>query len=316
MTVSSLCVAHQACFMTCCDASYSPPAQFEVVSKEEQAQGIAMLETRPSRGFLQTSRPPRPAVRLTSQPYQPKPRKARLQLQGAASAGGGQGRDQQPPIPWAAADQASSSSPAVADRGHVADANRGRALQPGSQSKVQQQQQVSPSRALEAYAEQMSADLGGGLPLSPIISQQIPEWVTEAATAAAHAATAEDRYRLPNLAQQPPASSSSHVTPHQMRGNAGGLPGLPPMLPRPQHQQHITVTNPLSSLPVAAPDRDHAAARPASSSVPAASGRQASVKPEQLPAIHHLHANNPLFQGTCIGSPTSTCYACVLPCCV
>ena len=275
-------------------------AQFEVVSKEDQAQGAALLETRPTRGFLHTSRPPRPAVRLSSQPYQPRARKLRPQVQDAASASGSQGYEPQPLVPVAATDEASRSPPA--DPGHMSEAVRGSTLQPGSQqSRMQQQQQALPSRALEAYAEQMSADLGSGLPLSPIISQQIPEWVTEAATAAQFVKDEVPQQPQSTVAQHAPVSSSSssisatHCSARRNMGDSEMLPG-DSMLPRPQPQQHITVTNPLSGLPAAAPDREHAAARPASNSMPTTSSRQGLAKPEHFPPFQ-LHAANPLLQG-------------------
>ena len=284
-----------------------------MVNKEEQS--APPLDVRP-RGFL-APRPPRPTVRLSSQPYQGKGRKPRQQQEASASSSTGDssrdatlaGYQQQTllPVPaqeapplhrkdaghQTAASQAPSAASRIADHGQT---RTGAARQ-------QHVVPVSPTRPLDAYAEQLLADLGESLsePLSPILSQQIPEWVAAAATAAqAHRGVGPIEHAA-GVQAAPSTSSASHlaarescaspaqhaaVETHSSSGHfLAGPQSPPPLHAALQQQQGVALyRNPLASQPASA------------------AARESSDVGSRLRLQQQLQADNPLLRGLLHGS--------------
>ena len=317
-------------------------AQFEVVSKEEQR--APPLDVHP-RGFL-APRPPRPTVRLSSQPYQGKGRKPRQQQEASASSStGGSGRDaslagyqqqtllpvpalEAPPLPREDAGHQTAAFQAPGAASGRADHEQART---GGVARQQHVVPVSPTRPLDAYAEQLLADLGESLsePLSPILSQQIPEWVAAAATAAqAHRGAAPIRHAA-GVQYAPSASSTSHLaahesctspaqraavelhtantqrahatssTPASSAGSSSGHFFAGPQSPPPLHaalqQQRTSLMQPHA---FALQQEDTALYRnPLVSQPAAAAARESSDMGGRLRLQQHLQADNPLLRG-------------------
>lgn len=175
--------------------------QFEVVSKEEQplvssTQPLALSRTGP-RLLPYTTRPPRPAVRLSSHPYQPARQSKGQQQQQQQQPGADQnasssssadtfqplpllpllGGDEHPwPQGWPATQAfaalhspASFSRPGSLSAQTALGAQNRAAVQPQQQLRVSQSAGAS-GKPLDGFTEQLQADLGGVLadpPLSP-----------------------------------------------------------------------------------------------------------------------------------------------------
>lgn len=231
--------------------------QFEVVNKEDTAQSRAG-PSQPghgtaSRGVPWAPRPPRPAVRLSTHPYQPARQVKKLAQDAAlpnadssgASAAPGHSHGYQQlallPIPEpeqaapAPTDPAVSPSTAPAlprvDWGHLSEPTGRPSLRPARHVAVQAQQQrqvaLSPSRApLEQFAEQLQADLGGtlGRPPSPFHPTQqstpLPHPQSHQAESPQQPAAAAEAARA---AAPAPAAGPRPRQPHALFPPAAGI---------------------------------------------------------------------------------------------
>ena len=222
-------------------------SQFEVVNKEDTAQSRAAPpqpgQSTASRGVPWAPRPPRPAVRLSTHPYQPARQVKNRQQEdmhsdavpGETSAAHGvsQGYQQLALLPIPEPEQAApgpndpvaspSPTPALprANWGHLSDPTPRHPPRQGRHvaAPAQQQRQaaLSPSRApLEHFAEQLQADLGGSLGRPPS-----PYQPTQQSTPLPHPETSQPQSAAPASSPESvraaAAAAGTGVMPRQLQ---------------------------------------------------------------------------------------------------